>query len=221
MSHRKYFFQSGRIFLSILSQIYIILLLFIVYNVVQWPTLLCQEAIEKCSLPALPCQSGSFAQDHSIPIHVATESLASRLCRPVSQCRSEHTCQLSVSSLSGSELAVLSERVNLLHKCHRKLAHTHMAQIPSPHSLPEQSPPQTLPAHCFSESLELGDQERQFGIFLKLGSWQQEQIRGVPEILVRALEKQRPQTQVLLLYIHAPAHLTDDSKGHWRKWTVM
>ncbi len=53
---------------------------------------------------------------------MATESLASRLCRPVSQCRSEHTCQLSVSSLSGSELAVLSERVNLLHKCHRKLA---------------------------------------------------------------------------------------------------
>ncbi len=82
-------------------------------------------------------------------------------------------------------------------------------------------PPQTLPAHCFSESLELRDQERQFGIFLKLGSWQQEQIRRVPEILVRALEKQRPQTQVLLLCIHAPAHLTDDSKGHWQKWTVM
>ncbi len=110
--------------------------------------------------------------------------------------------------------AIGSWRTLIWHRFHphTRSLNTERAQSP---------PPQTLPAHCFSESLELRDQERQFGIFLKLGSWQQEQIRRVPEILVRALEKQRPQTQVLLLCIHAPAHLTDDSKGHWRKWTVM
>lgn len=81
--------------------------------------------------------------------------------------------------------------------------------------------PQTWPACCFSKSLELGDQGRQFGVFLKLGSWQQELIKGVPEILVWTPEKQRPQTQVLLQQINAHAHLTDDSQGHWRKWTVI
>jgi len=55
-----------------------------------------------------------------------------------------------------------------------------LCRLNSPHT------PQTWPAHCFSKSLELGDQGRQFGVFLKLGSWQQELIKGMPEILVRS-----------------------------------
>lgn len=168
------------------------------YNVVQWPTLLCQESIEKCSLPDLGPQ-----YTHSCGNRKSSQQTVSAC---ITMPEWAHMSAISLLSLrlrvgsaerKGQFAALMPSEAGALiwHRFH-------------PHSLPEhwacpipplRPPPQTWPAHCFSESLELGDQERQFGVFLKLGSWQQELIRGVPEILARAPEKQRPQTRVLLL----------------------